>query len=239
MMRENSRETEWKLRGLAVTAPHKTAVMKHLDWLEPAAKEIGSVNTIVVQNGELHGYNTDAAGFIGPLKSAIGSLEGVRCAVVGAGGAARAVVWTLRQEMATASLFARNPETAKAMSNEFKVKCHPMAGAAFSGFDVVINATPLGTRGESETKTPATAEQLRGVRLAYDLVYNPLETRFLREAREAGCETIGGLEMLIGQAVEQFRLWTGKPPDVESMRDAATRALIDSSAAGAPGFAAK
>ncbi len=89
----------------------------------------------------------------------------------------------------------------------------------FEAFDVVVNATPLGTRGELETETPVTAEQLRGVRLAYDLVYNPLETQFMREARQAGCETVGGLEMLIAQAVEQFRLWTGKEPDVESMRD--------------------
>jgi shikimate dehydrogenase len=228
MVRKSSREIEWNLRGLAVTAPHKSSVMKHLDWIEPAAKEIGAVNTIVCQHGELHGYNTDAAGFLGPLKSRIGSLEGVRCAVIGAGGAARGVVWSLRQERATVSLFARNLRTAKAIADDFDAKCHPVAGAALKEFDMVINATPLGTRGELQTETPMTVEQLRGVRFAYDLVYNPLETQFLREAREAGCETIGGLEMLIGQAVEQFRLWTEKEPDVGTMRDAAKRALNNS-----------
>jgi 3-dehydroquinate dehydratase/shikimate dehydrogenase len=225
MVRESSREIEWKLRGLAVTAPHKSAVMKHLDWIEPAAKEIGAVNTIAFQDGELHGYNTDAAGFIRPLKSRIKSFDGVRCAVIGAGGATRAVVWALRQKRAIVTLFCREPEKAKAIRDQFEVSCHSLAGAAFVGFDIVVNATPLGTCGESETETPATAGQLRGVRLAYDLVYNPLETRFLREAREAGCEIVGGLEMLIGQAVEQFKLWTGREPDVESMRDAAKRAL--------------
>jgi 3-dehydroquinate dehydratase/shikimate dehydrogenase len=228
MVRTSSREIDWNLRGFAVTAPHKSAGMKHLDWIEPAAKEIGAVNTIVVQDGGLQGYNTDAVGFIGPLKSRIGSLEGVRCAVIGAGGAARAVVWALRQERAIVTVFCRDPEKAKAIRDPFEVSCRPLAGATFFGFDIVVNATPLGTRGELETETPVTAEQLRGVRLAYDLVYNPLATQFLREAREAGCETVGGLEMLVEQAVEQFRLWQGKEPDVESMRDAAKRALNNS-----------
>ena len=225
MVRKSSREIEWNLRGIAVTAPHKSAVMKHLDWIEPAASEIGAVNTIVVHDGGLHGYNTDAAGFIGPLRRRIGSLEGLRCAVIGAGGAARAVVWALRQERAFVTVFCRDPEKAKAIRDQFEVNCRSLADPTFEAVDVVINATPLGTRGEQEKETPATAEQLRGVRLAYDLVYNPLETQFMREARQAGCATVGGLEMLIAQAVEQFRLWTGKEPDVESMGDGAKRAL--------------
>lgn len=225
MVRERSREIEWNLRGLSVTAPHKTAVMKHLDWIEPAAKEIGAVNTIVIQDGVLHGHNTDVAGFIEPLKSQSGSLEGSRCAVIGAGGAARAVIYALRQEGAAIDLFVRRRERAETIENQFGVKRHLLAGAAFDRFDFVINTTPLGTRGQLQSETPATVEQLRGVRLAYDLVYNPLETRFMREACEAGCETIGGLEMLIGQAVEQFKLWTGKQPDVEAMRRAAEHAL--------------
>lgn len=229
MVRKSSREIDWKLRGMAVTAPHKSAVMKHLDWIEPAAKEIGAVNTIVFQDGDLCGYNTDAAGFIGPLKSRTGSLEGVRCAVIGAGGAARAVVWALRREQARVTLFCRDPEKAKAIRDQFEVSCHPLAGAAFFESDVVVNTTPLGTLGELETETAVTAEQLRGVRLAYDLVYNPIETQFMREALQAGCDTVGGLEMLIGQALEQFRLWTGKEPDVETMRAAAKRALTKSS----------
>jgi shikimate dehydrogenase len=89
----------------------------------------------------------------------------------------------------------------------------------------VINVTPLGTRGAYADQTPATAEQLGGVRLAYDLVYNPIETRFLREARAVGCETLSGLEMLIAQAVEQFKLWTDQDPNAEIMRAAAERAL--------------
>ena len=104
---------------------------------------------------------------------------------------------------------------------------HPrdLSGVAYGDFDVVVNATPVGTRGQLENATPATAEQLYGVRLAYDLVYNPTETQFMREALEAGCQTIGGLQMLIAQAVEQFKLWTGVESDAEVMRNAALNAL--------------
>ena len=219
------RELDWNLRGLSVTAPHKSTVMSCLDWIDPAAKEIGAVNTIVVKDDELHGHNTDAPGFIAPLRNAFGSLKGARCALIGAGGGARAVLWALRNEGAQVTLFVRDPDKAMPVSNEFGVDCRQLAGARFDRCEIVINATPLGTHGEHSEQTPATAEQLGGVRLAYDLVYNPIETRFLREARAAGCGTLSGLEMLIAQAVEQFKLWTGQGPNAEVMRAAACAAL--------------
>ena len=225
MVRPSSREIDWKLKGFSVTAPHKSAVIGHLNWIDEAAKNIGAVNTIVIEDGELHGYNTDAAGFIAPLKDRIGSLENLKCAVIGTGGAARAVVWALRNQGASVVVFARDRDKAKFIADQFKVETADLAHAGFSGFDVVINATPLGTHGPLEVETPAQAEQLRGVRHAYDLVYNPLETRFIREARAADCLTIGGLEMLIGQAVKQFQLWTGREPDTGVMRRAAERVL--------------
>lgn len=225
MARESSREIDWNVRGFSVTAPHKEAIMKHLDWIEPAAEEIGAVNTIAIQDSALHGYNTDAAAFIAPLKEHFASFRNLRCAVIGAGGAARGVVWALQREDASVSLFARDAEAGKGFAEEFDIERHELAEASFKGFDVVINATPLGTRGKRETETPAKTTQLREVRLAYDLVYNPLETQFLREARAAGAQTLGGLEMLIAQAVEQFRLWTGGSPNVGAMRAAAELAL--------------
>jgi 3-dehydroquinate dehydratase/shikimate dehydrogenase len=220
-----SRELEWNLRGLSVTAPHKSALMKSLDWIEPSAKAIGAVNTILIRDDERHGYNTDAAGFLAPLKLKFGALRGARCAIIGAGGGARAALWALRSEGAEVVLFVRDASKARRASAEFEVEFYPLSSASFKGFDVVVNATPIGTHGALEDQTLATAGQLRGVRLAYDLVYNPLETRFLREARAAGCEMLGGLEMLLAQAVEQFKLWTGKDPDVEVMRTAAARGL--------------
>lgn len=225
MVRESSREIDWNIRGLSVTAPHKRSVMELLDWIEPVAQEIGAVNTIVAQDGELHGYNTDAAGFLFPLREKYGALRGARCAIIGAGGAARAALWGLRREGATMVLFVREQGRAKPVAAEFEAESRPIVNASFDGFDILVNATPLGTSGARETETPVTAAQFRGVRLAYDLVYNPLETQFQREARTAGCETMGGIHMLIAQAIEQFKLWTGREPDVEVMRAAALRAL--------------
>ncbi len=225
MVHPKTRELDWKLGGLSVTAPQKSMVMQCLDWIDMAAREIGAVNTIVVQNNELHGYNTDAAGFVAPLRRVLGALTEARCAVIGAGGAARATIWALKKEGADVTVFARDKKKAEFLSKAFGVKYQQLSARSFAGYDILVNATPLGTRGSAENETPATRDQLRGVRLVYDLVYNPAETRCLREARTAGCETIAGLEMLIAQAVEQFKLWTGKSPNVDVMRAAATRRL--------------
>ena len=225
MVRPGSREIDWKLRGLSVTAPHKSTVIGHLDWIDEGAREIGAVNTILVEGEELHGYNTDAAGFLAPLKQRLDSLAHLRCVVIGAGGAARAVIWALKAEGAVVTLLSRDKAKGETLADQFGVGWRAFSNATFPEVDVVINATPLGTYGKAEQETPATSEQLGGVRLAYDLVYNPSETRFLSEARAAGCETIAGLDMLIAQAVEQFKLWTGKHPNVDVMRAVARRRL--------------
>jgi 3-dehydroquinate dehydratase/shikimate dehydrogenase len=225
MVHPRSREMEWNLRGLSVTAPHKREVMKHLDDVDQAAREIGAVNTIVVTGDALHGYNTDAAALLAPLEKIVGPISRLRVAVIGAGGAARGALWGLRKAGAQVTLLARHLERAKTLAGEFDVPCRQLEGAFFDGLDVVINATPLGTRGASENETPAVADQLRGARLAYDLVYNPVETRFMREAREAGCESLGGLSMLVTQAAAQFKLWMGQDAPLELMAEAARRAL--------------
>ncbi len=221
MIHPRTRELDWNMRGLSVTAPHKSAVMDQLDWIDPAAEGIGAVNTIVVENDGLRGYNTDARGLIKPLAQKFSELRSARCAVVGAGGAARAALWGLRQEGAELTVFARNTEKAEVLAEKFGAAWETLGEASFDGFDVVINSTPLGTVGQFEAETPATARQLRGARWAYDLVYNPTETLFLREAKEAGCETLGGLPMLIAQAAEQFRLWTGADAPEGVMYEAA------------------
>lgn len=216
MVHPNTREIDWNLRGLSVTAPYKSSVMNHLDWVDPEAHEIGAVNTIVVEKGLLHGYNTDVYGFIEPLRQRVGSLAGARVAVIGAGGASRAAVWALRREQARVSLFARDPMKGGLMAESFAVTCEPVAAAKFAGYDVVVNATPA---------CPAVAEQLAGARLVYDLVSNPIETEFLKQARAAECQTLGGLPMLVAQARRQFELWTGKTPSAELMYDSAAAAL--------------
>jgi 3-dehydroquinate dehydratase/shikimate dehydrogenase len=225
MIHPRTREINWSFRGLSVTAPHKTAVMDQLDWIEPAAQEIGAVNTIVVEGDALFGYNTDARGFLRPLETTLGDLTQMRFAILGAGGAASAALWSLRQVGARATLFARDEAKARALAERFDADWKPLAAASFADFDVVVNPTPLGTARLFEDQAPATSDQLRGARLAYDLVYNPTDTRFLREARAAGCETMGGLAMLVAQAVDQFRLWTGEAVPEEEMYRAARSAL--------------
>lgn len=225
MVHPRTRELDWNLRGFSVTAPHKRAVMEHLDWVEPSAREIGAVNTIVVDDEGLRGFNTDVAAFVETLSEKLGTLGGARCAVIGAGGAARGVLYGLQQAGAQTTVFARETVRAKPLAEKFAADFAPLAAARFEGFDVVVNTTPLGTRGSLEAETPANAEQLRGARLAYDLVYNPSETQFIREARRAGCETINGLPMLVAQAAAQFVLWMETQPPIELMHEAALEAL--------------
>lgn len=226
-----TRELGWNLRGLSVTAPHKQAIIPHLDSVSENASAVGAVNTVVVSEERgLEGYNTDANAALAPLERIIEErvfdLRGARVALVGAGGAARAVLWALGRWGASTTVFARDAAKAQAIAGELGADWETLEGARFGRFDIVINATPLGTRGSRETETPASASQLRGVRVAYDLVYNPAETRFLREARAAGCLTFGGLGMLVAQAEEQFRLWTGHEPPPGVMLAAAERKLF-------------
>lgn len=221
MIRPETREIDWRLRGLSVTAPHKTTIIAELDSIDPVAQAIGAVNTVVVEGETLRGYNTDAESFLAPLRERGAELLGARCAVIGAGGAARAVVWALSNAGAHVTLFARNVERAAPLAEKFRASISPLDEASFKDFDLVVNATPLGIRGEHEEETPARAEQLKGARLVYDLVYNPPETRFMREAREAGCDTIGGLQMLVEQAAAQFKLWTGEDAPIQTMSEAA------------------
>ncbi|MDQ2937903.1 MAG: shikimate dehydrogenase, partial [Acidobacteriota bacterium] len=228
MLHPRTREISWNMRGISVTAPYKTAVMDHLDWIEPAAKEIGAVNTILVVDDALQGYNTDAIGFLKPLKGKFAELRDLRCVVIGSGGAASAAAWGLNQEGAKVTIFARDGKKAASLAAKFGATSASLDESEFQGFDVVINATPLGTVGEFESGTPATARQLRGARLVYDLVYNPSETKFLREAREAGCERLGGLSMLVAQAAEQFRLWSGVDAPERVMFDAAQGSMLRS-----------
>lgn len=225
MVHPRTREMDWNLRGLSVTTPHKLGVMKHLDWVDQPALEIGAVNTIVVERGLLHGYNTDASALLAPLEQKVGPINKMLVAVIGAGGAARGALWGLQRAGAHVTLFARNTVRAEPLAAEFSATCEQLEGASFDGFDIVINATPLGTRGASENETPAVARQLNGARLAYDLVYNPVETRFMREAREAGCASLGGLPMLVAQAAAQFKLWTTQDAPLELMSQAAVDAL--------------
>ena len=221
MVKGATREVELNFKGFSVTNPHKQTVMKHLDRIDDAAQKIGAVNTVNIEHGKLHGYNTDAAGFIEPLKKLVGDLRDARVTVAGAGGAARACIYALKNEGADVTLVARDPNKAAIFASEFGVSVEPLTTEHRPlTTDILVNATPLGTRGENANEAIATADKLSGVKLVYDLVYNPSETRLLREAKIAGAKTIGGLDMLVAQGAKQFEIWTGQTPPVDTMRDA-------------------
>ncbi len=210
-----TKKLDWNLRGVSVTIPHKLAVMPHLDWIDDTAKAIGAVNTIVVEGDELRGYNTDVIGAMKPLDQ-IMNLRGARVAVIGAGGSARAICYGLRQRQADVTVYARDTSKAQPLADEFNATVAALD--SFNGqAEVVINCSPIGMHGHSEGQSLLRAESLQHMKLVYDLIYTPEETALLRDAKAAGCQTLGGLAMLVGQAVEQFRLWTGVEPPADVM----------------------
>ncbi|HMO79598.1 MAG TPA: shikimate dehydrogenase [Pyrinomonadaceae bacterium] len=226
MVRNDTREVNLNFRGFAVTNPHKQAIIEHLDTIDDTAQAIGAVNTVTIEGGRLFGTNTDADGFIKPLEESFGDLRDASVAVIGAGGAARACIYALKRAGAEVSILVRDLSKAKPLADEFKLECLSLSDDAIrSDFEILVNATPLGTLGALENETPMRAKGLKGVKLVYDMTYNPRESRLLREARESGCETLDGLEMLLAQGAVQFEIWTGKPPDLDAMRAAAIKKL--------------
>ncbi|HEY6402061.1 MAG TPA: shikimate dehydrogenase, partial [Blastocatellia bacterium] len=210
-----TKKLDWKLRGLSVTIPHKIAVVPYLDFVDATARAIGAVNTVVVEGEELHGYNTDVAGAMKSLDEMI-DVSGARVAVIGAGGSARAICYGLNQRDAAVTIYARDFKKAQPLADEFKTRIASLD--SFNGEeDVVINCSPIGMSGHSEGRSLIKAESLEGVNLVYDLIYTPEETALLRNAKLAGCRTLGGLAMLVGQAAEQFKLWTGLEAPVDVM----------------------
>ncbi|MCY7344775.1 MAG: shikimate dehydrogenase [Pyrinomonadaceae bacterium] len=232
MVKPETREVELNFKGFAVTIPHKQSIIKHLDFIDETARKIGAVNTVKIIDGKLHGYNTDAHGFIEPLKTCYGDLTAVKVAVLGAGGAARACLYALQKEDANVTIFARDLSKSQKLVEDFQVELKELPTAKtqkpktdFKDFDILVNTTPLGMRGEAEGETPAVAAQLAGLQLVYDLVYVPFKTRLLAEADLAEVPKIGGLAMLIAQAMEQQKIWTGRDAPMLEMSRAALKRL--------------
>lgn len=221
-VRPETKQFDWQVRGLSVTIPHKIAVMPYLDFIVPTARAIGAVNTISVENRRLIGYNTDVIGAMKPLEEMI-EIRDARVAVVGAGGSARAICYGLSERGADVTIFARDVQKARPLAIEFKAKL--CALETFTGeTDILVNCTPIGMHHHSEGQSPVSAASIKGgVKLVYDLIYTPKETVLLRDAKAAGCQTLSGLAMLVGQAAEQVRLWTGLEAPAEIMWQAINR----------------
>jgi len=227
MVKAETREIELNFKGFSVTLPHKQNIIKHLDYLDETAEKIGAVNTVKIVDGKLHGYNTDAHGFIEPLLNSYGDLRGAKVAILGAGGAARACIYALKTAGAEVTIFARNLVKAKGLSEDFQseISNFKPKGENYGDFDILVNTTPLGMKGKFDGETPVSAEQLKGLQLVYDLVYVPFQTPLMTEADKAEVPKIGGLAMLIAQAIQQQKIWTNLDAPMREMSQAALKKL--------------
>ena len=213
--------------GLSVTMPHKADVAAAVDELSPAAAVLGVVNCVARDGDRLIGHNTDGAGFCDALLAEGVELAGMGCAVLGAGGAARAVVAELaRREVDEVAVIARRPEAA-ASAAALAGSVGTTAGPADVGrFRLVVNATPVGmAETEGAGNLPLDPDHLHAGQHVADLVYNPLQTPLLAECRRRGVPTSTGVGMLVYQAAHAVRIWTGVEPPIEAMTAAATEAL--------------
>ena len=207
------------MRGASITAPFKVAMLSRVQETDAVAQRVGAINTLIVRDGGWIGANTDVAGFVAPLAGRV-ALKGIRASVLGAGGAARAVTVALAQQGASVTVCARKRRAARevaALAGGRAGAFPPRAGS----WDVLVNTTSCGSgiRGDN----PMDGVALDG-EIVFDLVYAPAETPLIRQARAAGCLTIGGIEMLVAQAERQFELWTGQRPPAGLFRSAAAAA---------------
>lgn len=211
------------IHGVSVTIPHKRSVMPYMDGVTADALRAGAVNTLFWRENELWGDNTDVPGFLAPLTD---RREQIRTALVlGVGGASRAVVWGLKRiGVHRVAVCGRSPDRAKSLARGADCELHAWEDRGQWSGDLLVNATPLGMSGKYKEMSPWPTK-MSSVRIAYDLVYNPRETIFLRQAREVGILAISGLEMFIAQACGQFQIWTQKKLPNESVRELLLSAL--------------
>lgn len=238
-----------KYAGASVTIPHKEAVMKFLDEIDPQARKIGAVNTVLNKNSRLIGYNTDCYGAMQTLRSVIASLSKAkakqssqflankRVCILGAGGAARAVLYGCLQAGARVTILNRTVEKAQKLAEEFNVDFGALTDFRCEDFDVIINTTSCGMHphdGESPVchfERPAVARpqvsedgEPRNL-VVMDIIYAPLKTKLIKDAKKAGCKIITGDRMLLYQACKAFEIWTGEKAPKEAMEFALNKAL--------------
>lgn len=215
------------IAGFNVTIPFKTEIIPLLDALSEDARRIQAVNTVVIEDGRMVGHNTDVAGFLAGFAERGIALTGKNAVLIGAGGAARAALWgLLRSGVSSIVIGVRNAAKGAALAADFTTDGDVRAVsfddaawiAACSDADIVVQTTPLGMTPHTEEMPPVDAAMINPSAVVYDLIYTPAETRFLREARARGCETINGETMLVAQGAEAFHLWTGVRPDMELMK---------------------
>jgi shikimate dehydrogenase len=211
------------IKGLSVTIPFKEEIIQQLDEADPLAKGIGAVNTVVNDNGCLKGYNTDAMGALLALEERT-SLSGKSVCIIGAGGAARAIGYILKQRGVEVTIANRSQARGTSLAQALGCGFVNLKDLAMAGYDILINTTPVGMSPDIEG-CPVTEDALREGMVVMDVIYNPFKTKLLAMAEAKGCFIINGLPMFIHQGAEQFRLWTGVDAPVDVMTDAVKDAL--------------
>jgi shikimate dehydrogenase len=222
------------IHGLNVTMPHKGTVTAYLDKLDPAVKFLGSANTILNEDGKLSGFNTDGTGALKALRGNGVKLSEKKVLLLGAGGAAKAVAFSLSKEVGELVILNRSSEKAKRLAEALRRTLNKnVVGGAFSldtlaenlrNSDVLINATSVGMHPKAD-QSIVPPQLLRSGLTVMDIVYNPVETKLAKEAKTAGAKVVSGVEMLIYQGAASFEIWTGRAAPVEVMRKAALKRL--------------
>jgi shikimate dehydrogenase len=226
--------------GANVTIPYKEAVMPMLDELDPLARCVGAVNTVLNREGRLSGYNTDVEGFLRALRDDAGfDPRGCDAVIAGAGGAARAVVIALIEAGAgSIAVLNRSAERAQMLVDDLSphaggtwLEALPAAPGSWakmaSRAQLLVNCTSVGMVGAPQDESPVPAGLIRPEMLVFDLVYRPLETQLLRDARASGARVLGGLPMLVYQGAASFKIWTGQEAPIDIMLDAARKAVAE------------
>lgn len=226
--------------GVNLTIPHKEAVLPFLDAITDEAREVGAVNTVHCLDGKLLGDNTDGRGFYEPLREMGMTLQGRQVVVLGAGGAARSVVFRLLREEARVLLTNRTPERAARLAQDaadagYGAQVEVVDGSregelrnAIAGAELLVHTTRVGMHPHTEALPPVPLDAFHPNLLVYDLVYNPVETQLLQEARLRGCRTLTGVKMLVYQGAAAFERWTGHWPPTAIMEEAVLEALKSS-----------
>ncbi|MGA9510631.1 MAG: shikimate dehydrogenase [Candidatus Sulfotelmatobacter sp.] len=227
---------EIPIHGLSITMPYKEAILPYLDNTDSHTTKIGACNTVVrAQDGKLYGFNTDTSGVVRPLERRL-TLQDAKILVLGAGGAARAAVFGLKERGAEVFILNRGTAAAQKLARRAHARSVKRADLKKYSFDVIINATPVGMGNSRET--PLQEKEINA-RYVFDMMYDPPETRLLQLAKERGAQIIPGIEMFVHQAARQFEIWTGKPAPQDDMLQVVTLSLQERTARAAAAAAAK
>lgn len=217
--------------GFNVTIPHKTEIIKHLDKIDPLAEAIGAVNTVKNENGLFVGYNTDGPGFVSGLKDKLADLEYRSALIIGAGGAARAIYFSMaRAGIARIDLVNRTMQKAKELVDAcpYKVESDVLdlaeAARNLGSYRLIVQTTSIGMLPETD-RTPMDTGQMSPAAFVSDIIYNPLQTKFLKEASSRGASVQNGIDMFVYQGALAFEKWTGIFPDTRRMKDNVLRHL--------------